>query len=76
LPQALHAYARGAQRARASGMRHHAALCQERRASLLLERSRRAEALAALREARDLYKDWGAGAKVDQLEHAIAELVR
>ena len=46
------------------GYRHHAALCHERRASLLQRLRRKTEAAAALKQALQHYRDWGASAKV------------
>jgi hypothetical protein len=47
---------------------HHAALCHERRATLLARARRATEAEAALATASELYTEWGAPAKVRQLE--------
>jgi tetratricopeptide (TPR) repeat protein len=57
-------YEQAAQRARQQSFPHHAALAQERRASLLASARRQTEASAALREALALYREWGALGKV------------
>jgi hypothetical protein len=73
VPQALRAYTQAAQRAREHGFRHHAALIHERQAALLRRRNRTTESIAALRQALELYREWGATAKVGALEKATAQ---
>jgi tRNA A-37 threonylcarbamoyl transferase component Bud32 len=60
-------YVQGAQQARKQGFLHHAALVQERHASLLLALRRYTESSAALRDAVALYREWGAQPKADAL---------
>jgi hypothetical protein len=69
---ALRQYQEAAQQALKAGYLHHAALCHERRAGLLARTRRATEAEAALGTASELYDEWGASAKVEQ----IAELRR
>jgi hypothetical protein len=47
---------------------HHAALCHERRAGLLARQRRDTESEAAVSTAIALYEEWGALAKVRQLQ--------
>ena len=61
-------YGQAAQRALGEGYIHHAALGHERHASLLLETRRETRAVAALRQAIGLYREWGATTKVRALE--------
>ncbi len=65
--EALRQYLDAAQLARKAGYVHHAALCHERRASVLARGRRATEAEAALATASELYGEWGASAKVQQL---------
>ncbi len=68
LEAAMRHYQRAAELASKAGYVHHAALCHERRATVLARRRRSTEAEAALATARALYGEWGASAKVQQLE--------
>ena len=61
-------YQRAGEVASKAGYVHHAALCHEQRATLLARRRRATEAEAALATANALYGEWGALAKVQQLE--------
>jgi tetratricopeptide (TPR) repeat protein len=65
---ALRRYQDAAALARKAGYLQHAALCHERRAALLARARRASEAEAALATASELYAEWGAHAKVQQLE--------
>jgi tetratricopeptide (TPR) repeat protein len=65
---ALRQYQDAAQAARKLGYVQHAALCHERRGRLLEQRGRDVEAASAYSTARDLYREWGAHAKVSALE--------
>ena len=67
---ALTLYRRAIDRAIAHGNLHHAALLLERRSSLLRTHHRLNEAGADLRQAMVLYEQWGALAKVNQLQRA------
>jgi len=69
---ALEHYERSAERARAVGYVHHAALAQERRSKLAEATGRRYVAILARSEAKELYAEWGAYAKVAQLERQSA----
>jgi tetratricopeptide (TPR) repeat protein len=64
---ALAAYAKAAITAREHGHRHQAAMAHERRAELLRELRRDPEASASLRQAIELYEEWGAPVKVAAL---------
>jgi hypothetical protein len=66
--RALALYTDAARGAEAQRYRHHAALAHERRASLLWELGRSAEATEARLLAIAAYTSWGARAKVAQLE--------
>jgi len=69
--KALSLYQRAAREALDRGYPMRAALLHERRADLLLERRHQVEGWAALQQAHDLYMQWGAHAKVRQLERAL-----
>ncbi len=66
-PLALERYKEAARAATRGGYRHHAALLHERRGELLSQLGRNIDARQALRDAADLYSEWGAHAKVTQL---------
>jgi hypothetical protein len=65
------AYGRGASEAREHGHRHHAAMAHERRAELLFELGRATEARGSLRQAIDLYEEWGAPVKVAAIARVL-----
>jgi hypothetical protein len=65
---ALRHYHEGAECAYKAGYMHHAALCHERRAGLLARQRRDTESEAAVSTAIALYEEWGALAKVRQLQ--------
>ncbi len=65
---ALRAYRHAADRARQAQFRHHAALAEEQLARCLLGLGRMDDARAAAFAARDLYADWGAEAKLLELD--------
>jgi hypothetical protein len=71
---ALSLYQSAAQHARAAGYTHHAALCHERRADLLMRERRVLEARRDRTAAIALYREWGALTKIAQLESAAADL--
>ena len=73
-PGALRQYQEAAQLARDAGYPQHAALCHERRAALYERMRRGTEAAAELAAAIGLYAEWGAHAKVRQLEALRAAL--
>jgi tetratricopeptide (TPR) repeat protein len=60
-------YEQAVQRARQQAFPHHAALAQERRASLLQSLRRESEAQTALEDAIAIYREWGAEHKVKLL---------
>ena len=64
-------YEQAVQRARQQAFPHHAALAQERRASLLVGLRRESEAQAALEDAFTLYRDWGAEQKARLLKSGL-----
>jgi len=70
---ALLFYQQAAQRASERGYPHHAALILERRASLLMEKRRKLEGAAALRSAIGFYEQWGALARVRELEAGLRD---
>jgi len=71
--QALALYQQATKVASERGYRHHAALIQERRSALLYRVRRDLEAQTGLRQAMELYKQWGARAKVSDLAQLLRE---
>ena len=69
--RAFDLYVQSAQRAQREGYIHHAALVHERQASLLLATRRETRAAVELRQSMALYGEWGATAKVRELELAL-----
>jgi hypothetical protein len=70
-PQAaMRRYEQAARQARSAGYDHHAALIHERRADLLRHANRSTDADMATAEALELYRKWGASAKVCELTGA------
>jgi predicted ATPase/signal transduction histidine kinase len=72
--EAMQLYARAREHAAGEGALPLQALADERRAALALALGLRGDASAYLAGARDAYRAWGAGAKVQQLERAHPEL--
>ncbi len=76
LDRAYTLYEQAARGALSQEFVHHAALAKERRAELLLRSRRATDARESLRQAIQLYENWGASPKVSVLQETHADLLR
>jgi hypothetical protein len=69
-------YEQAAQRAEQQEYLHHCAVAHESRARMLIDLRRETEAAAALAQAANLYREWGAVAKASAVKEARLRLLR